>query len=136
MGDPAWARDPGLASLGGRRRLEDELDARLAEWTSSRTREDVVAGLRKRGVPCAPVNDMADLHRDPQLSARQVWRRVDHPVIGSYSAVGPPFLLSETPAVIRAAAPLLGEHNEHVFMDLLNLTAEEYDRHLVEGSFD
>ena len=57
-------------------------------------------------------------------------------MIGPYSAVGPPFLLSETPAHVRSAAPLLGEHNEHVFRDLLSLTAEEYDRHLADGAFD
>jgi benzylsuccinate CoA-transferase BbsF subunit len=136
MGDPGWALDPRLSGLEGRRAAEDELDRRLTEWTLLQAREVVVARLRASGVPSAPVNDMADLHRDAQLSERQVWRLVEHPVIGPYSAVGPPFLLSETPARIRSAAPLLGEHNEHVFKDLLNLTAEEYDRHLAEGTFD
>jgi crotonobetainyl-CoA:carnitine CoA-transferase CaiB-like acyl-CoA transferase len=136
MGDPVWARDRSLAGLQGRRAAEEELDRRLTEWTRSRAREEVVSRLRAGGVPCAPVNDMADLHRDAQLAERQVWRRVEHPVIGPYSAVGPPFLLSETPARIRSAAPLLGEHNQHVFRDLLELTADEYDRHLAEGTFD
>ena len=96
----------------------------------------MVSCLRAEGLPCAPVNDMADLHRDAQLTERQVWRRVEHPVIGPYSAVGPPFLLSETPARVDSPAPLLGEHNQRVFRDLLGLTADEYDRHLSEGAFD
>ena len=50
--------------------------------------------------------------------------------------VGPPFLLSETPARIKSPAPLLGEHNQWVFRRLLSLSAEEYDRHQAEGSFD
>jgi len=136
MDDPDWAREAGMASVEGRREVEGELDRRLAEWTCSRTREEVVGRLRAMGVPCAPVNDMADLHRDAQLAERQVWRRVEHPVIGPYSAVGPPFLLSETPARIRSAAPLLGEHNQHVFRDLLSLTAEEYEDHQAGGAFD
>ena len=51
MGDPTWARDPALSGPGGRREVEDEVDRRLAEWTGSRERQEVVAHLRAAGVP-------------------------------------------------------------------------------------
>jgi formyl-CoA transferase/CoA:oxalate CoA-transferase len=83
----------------------------------------------------APVNSMADLYSDPQLQARQLWRRVDHAEIGPHHAEGPPFLLSETPAAVRAAAPLLGEHTEHVFRNLVGLDAAEYAAMEADGVF-
>ncbi len=126
LGNPAWAAARELAVADGRRALAPELDAHLSEWTASLTREEVVARLRGAGVHVAPVNDMADLHRDPQLEQRQAWRPVTHPVLERYGALGPPFLLSHTPAVVDAGAPLLGEHNRYVFSDLLGLGDDEY----------
>jgi crotonobetainyl-CoA:carnitine CoA-transferase CaiB-like acyl-CoA transferase len=56
----------------------------------------------------------------------KVWQPVDHPVIGCYLAEGPPYRLSQTPAELHAAAPLLGAHNEHVLLELLGYSREEY----------
>ena len=136
LGDPEWSRDSALGSLEGRKSAEDLLDQDLSAWTAGLSREDVVSMLRAAGLRCAPVNDMQDLHADPQLAVRQVWRKLEHPEIGEYSAVGPPFLLSETPASIQSPAPLLGEHNRHVFLDLLGLDAVEFERNEAEGVFD
>jgi crotonobetainyl-CoA:carnitine CoA-transferase CaiB-like acyl-CoA transferase len=136
IGDPDWCRQPALAHADGRRAHEDEIDDRLAEWTASSDRDDLVARLRAVEVHCAPVNDMADLHTDPQLRSRQAFRAVEHPVIGTYSAQGPPYLLSETPAVIDRPAPLLGQHNYEVFIGLLGLDSSEYGRLAGEGAFD
>ena len=136
LGDPEWSRDEALDSLEGRKAAEDLLDQKMSAWTAGQSREEVVSRLRAAGLRCAPVNDMQDLHSDPQLSLRQVWRKLKHPVIGEYSAVGPPFLLSETPASIESPAPLLGEHNRRVFIDFLGLDEVEFERHKAEGVFD
>jgi crotonobetainyl-CoA:carnitine CoA-transferase CaiB-like acyl-CoA transferase len=135
LGGPAWATRPELATAAGRRSAEAELDARIAVWTRTLSREEVVACLRRAEVHVAPVNSMADLYSDPQLQARQLWRRVDHAEIGPHHAEGPPFLLSETPAAVRAAAPLLGEHTEHVFRNLVGLDAAEYAAMEADGVF-
>ena len=45
----------GYAELTGRLADQDALDARLAAWTATQQRDDVVAALRAAGVPCAPV---------------------------------------------------------------------------------
>ncbi|MDQ1539091.1 MAG: hypothetical protein QOE58_3484, partial [Actinomycetota bacterium] len=136
LGDPEWSRDAALDSLEGRKAAEDLLDQKLTAWTAGLSREDVVSRLRAAGLRGAPVNDMQDLHADPQLAVRQVWRKLKHPVIGEYSAVGPAFHLSETPASIESPAPLLGEHNRRVFIDLLGLDEVEFERNNAEGVFD
>ncbi len=136
IGDPRWARVSELATASGRRRAELELDRELAVWTSSLTREEVVARLRQAGVHVAPVNDMADLHADPQLRLRDVWRPVEHPVMGRYCALGPPFLLSHTPAIVDSGAPLLGQHTRQVCCELLGLSDEEYQRYEATGVFE
>jgi len=135
LGDPDWARPPDLATAEGRRRAEAALDAGIAAWTATLPRAEVVARLRRAGVHVAPVNSMADLFADPQLRARKVWRPVEHPELGRHHAEGPPFLLSETPAEVEAGAPLLGEHTEQVFRDVVGLSAEEFAALEARGVF-
>ena len=43
---------------------------------------------------------------------------VEHPVLGAMPQIGVPFKLSETPASIRSAPPLLGEHSEEILAEL------------------
>jgi crotonobetainyl-CoA:carnitine CoA-transferase CaiB-like acyl-CoA transferase len=43
---------------------------------------------------------------------------VDHPVLGTIRQVGLPFELSATPASIRSAPPLLGEHSREILAEL------------------
>jgi benzylsuccinate CoA-transferase BbsF subunit len=134
LGNPAWA--PAGSGLETRRSAEAVIDHNLAEWTSQRSRDEVVARLRRARVHVAPVNDMRDLFADPQLGRRRIWRHLHHPVIGEHPAVGPPFHLSETPARIERPAFLLGQHNREVFCGLLGLGEQEYRAREREGVFD
>jgi formyl-CoA transferase/CoA:oxalate CoA-transferase len=43
---------------------------------------------------------------------------VEHPVLGAVRQVGLPFTLSATPASIRTAPPLLGEHTAEILAEL------------------
>lgn len=136
IGDPDWAQDPALATAEGRRAAADDLDLRIAEWTRARSREEVVKTLRAAGVHVAPVNDMADLHADPQLAAREMFRPLEHAALGSYMAVGPAFALSETPARLTRGAPLLGEHTRKVMREVLAIDGEEFARLEEAHAFD
>jgi benzylsuccinate CoA-transferase BbsF subunit len=136
VGDPEWARMPALESGEGRRAGAAALDGGLAAWTSRLERDEVIARLTAAGVHVAPVEDMADLHTDPQLAARGFWQPVNHAVIGTYMAEGPAFRLSATPAQIASPAPLLGEHTEYVVTKLLGLSREEFERRQAVGAFE
>ena len=60
-----------------------------------------------------------------QLDARGAWQEVRHPVMGTQRVQGPPWRLSETPPTVRSAAPLLGQHNHRVLVDLLGASTDE-----------
>lgn len=128
IGNPGWAQSSSLDTVYGRRADEEELDRNIAVWTGERPRDEVLKTLRSAGVHAAPVNDMADLHADPQLAPRQVFRPLAHAALGTYMGVGPPFALSETPATLSAGAPLLGQHTRQVMRDVLGVKDEDYDR--------
>ena len=135
LGDPDWSRDGSFATAEGRREREVELDARIAEWTRPRSREEAVRALRERGLSAAPVESVAELFDDPQLAERGVWRRAPHAGLGEIGLMAPPFALSETPARADRAGPTLGEHNEAVFKGLLGLGADEYASLAADGVF-
>jgi benzylsuccinate CoA-transferase BbsF subunit len=135
LGDPDWARDGSLATADGRRAREADLDARIAQWTRTRTREETVAALRARGLRAAPVESIGELFEDDQLAHRGVWRRAPHAGLGDVGLMAPPFALSETPARPDRAGPTLGEHNEAVFKGLLGLSADEYASLAADGVF-
>ncbi|MBW1804551.1 MAG: CoA transferase, partial [Deltaproteobacteria bacterium] len=54
--------------------------------------------------------------------------QVEHPVIGKDWVIAPPWRPSDTPAQINRHAPLLGEHNEYVFGELLGMSSVEIRR--------
>jgi formyl-CoA transferase len=99
-------------------RHRDELIAKLIEVFVARTTRDWVDSLRKANVPCSPINDIATVMNDPHVRFRQMVKSVDHPALGEIDLIGPVAKLSETPATIRSAPPLLGQHTNEVLLEL------------------
>jgi benzylsuccinate CoA-transferase BbsF subunit len=135
LDDAAWINDARFRTLLGRKAHEAEIDQCVAEWSAERERDDVVALLRTAGLRAAPVNSMADLFSDPQLTAR-TWKPVDHPVLGRVHVMAPPFHLRATPPRVERAAPLLGEHTREVLTEVLGLPDSELDALEREGVLD
>jgi crotonobetainyl-CoA:carnitine CoA-transferase CaiB-like acyl-CoA transferase len=69
-------------------------------------------------VPSGPINDVLSALAMPQSQARDMDVTVEHPVLGPIRQVGLPFKLSATPASIRSAPPLLGEHTDEILAEL------------------
>jgi crotonobetainyl-CoA:carnitine CoA-transferase CaiB-like acyl-CoA transferase len=135
IGSPTWATDNRFKTALSRKRHESAIDARVAEWTSFRARDDVVRALRAAGLRAAPVNSMADLFGDPQLVAR-TWKPVEHPVLGRVHVMAPPFLLRDTPPCVERPAPLLGQHTREVLNEVLGLADAEIDELERDGVLD
>ena len=92
-----------------------------------------MALMQQAGVAAGVVQDGQDLlTRDPQLAERGFHVYLDHPEAGRIAHDGLTFSLSATPGEIRRA-PMLGEHNEYVYREILGLSEEELDRLTVEG---
>ena len=64
------------------------------------------------------------MDKDPHLKHRKYYRELAHPEIGELRAPRQPCVLSKTPDEIRRA-PLIGEHNEYVFKEILGMTDGE-----------
>ena len=132
LGDPAWAQDPALDTLAGRKAAEDRLDEALAGWTGSLELGEVLARLQP-AVPCGPVLDVPDLHTDPQIGARGYWVPLEHSVQGTVPYDGTAALLSRTPGALTKAGPCLGEDSFTVLVDVLGMDPDEVAMLLAEG---
>ncbi|MEA5671775.1 CaiB/BaiF CoA-transferase family protein [Pseudomonas sp. MH2] len=122
-GQPQWADDPRFATNKQRVAHRAELIPLIRQATVFKTTAEWVAELERAGVPCGPINDLAQMFQDPQVVARGLKVDVPHPLAGSVPQVASPIRLSETPVEYRLAPPLLGEHTEAVLMDVLGLDA-------------
>lgn len=111
---PELARDPRFATNAARLAHRDELRAILAARFATAPRDTWLAALAAAEVPCGPVNDVAQAFADPQVVARGVVTTVEHPTAGPIRLPGPPFRLSRTPASVRAAPPLQGQHTAEI----------------------
>ena len=118
MGLPELVDDPLFAANDARVRNRDELRPRLAATFVTRPTSAWLAALDAAQVPCGPVNDVHAAFAQPQAVARDMRVDVTHPVLGVMPQVGIPFKLSATPASIRSAPPLLGEHSVEILGEL------------------
>jgi len=132
LGRPSWATDATLQTFAGRQARVGEIECKLDGWTRERTQDDAVATLVAAGIDAAPVEDLGDLHDDPQLTHRRHFRTVEHPVLGLHPAETHAIRFSAMEPALRIAAPRLGQHTEHVLRELLGMGADEY-RRLVDG---
>jgi len=81
--------------------------------------------LEDADVPCAPVNDMYDAVREPQLVANDMIQAVEHPVIGLLHVMGSAFKFSDMKSDVRRSPPMLGQHTDEVLRDLLGYKQEQ-----------
>ena len=126
MGSPGWAADVDFATVAGRVARQDDLDARLGEWTKNFDKHDLMHRLQAVGVPAGAVQNSRDLAEvDQQIADRGTFFELDHPVIGPALFEGNPMDFSRTEQQHWRSAPLLGEDNDYVFGELLGLSADE-----------
>jgi len=131
MGNPQWANDEKYAGTLSRWKNQEGLDAHIEQWTMGYTQYEVTEMLQKAGVAASPTLTNRGLVEDPHLNARGFFETWDHPEIGKQKYDGLLWKMNKTPGKIRRRAPLVGEHNNHVFGELLGMPREEIDR-LVE----
>lgn len=136
LGQPAWTQDSRFASPAERIRNQDALDALVEGWTRPRPAEAVMARLQAVGLAAGVVQNGREMvERDPQLRHRGFFEPAAHGELGEWPIEGMPLRFSESDNRAQRAAPLLGEHNEFVFRELLGLSDEEFALGYGEGVF-
>jgi len=113
--------------------VEEVTSENVGEWVGQRPVEEVVKLLAKTGVPVAPVLDLDQVKANEHAKAREMFVTVDHPTLGEVTLPGFPIKFSETKGDITMPAPLLGQHNEEVYSDLLGLSKEKLEELRKEG---
>ena len=127
MGRPGLADEPQWATLAQRAARSDEINDEVAAWTSSRTAAEVEAACIAHEVPVGTAYSAVDILADPHFAARGDLVEVDDPVAGPHLQQAPfPRLDGRRPTPPRPA-PLLGEHNDEVWRQVVGLTDGELE---------
>ena len=100
----------------------------LDEAIGARPRAFWLEELEKAGIPCGPINDLAQTFGDPHVRARGMRRELEHPAAGSVPTVANPIRFSECPVEYDRAPPTLGQHTEEILSGLLGKEAAEIER--------
>jgi len=104
----------------------DRIMGPLGEFFKRHTKKELFQGGIQRHIMVFPLNDTKDLTEDPQLAARQYWAELEHRELGDRITYPGPFVkLSATPVRLGRRAPLIGEHNEEIYVGELSLSREK-----------
>ena len=118
IGKPEWTSDPDYATPAARLPRLDEIFDAIEEWTSSKTKFEVMEICNPLDIPVGPILSMKEISEDEGLRATGTIVEVDHPERGAYVSVGCPFKFSDHQPEVRRS-PLLGEHTMEVLTDVL-----------------
>jgi benzylsuccinate CoA-transferase BbsF subunit len=132
LGNPAWTGDEKFSDAYNRWENQDELDRLVTEWTVNYTHYEITEMLQKVGIAAMPSFNNQELFSDPHFKERKLAVEVEHPVMGKQVVLGPPWRLSETPAEVTKASPVIGESDEYVFGELLGLPSNEIKQLIAE----
>ncbi|WP_095093266.1 CaiB/BaiF CoA-transferase family protein [Pseudomonas sp. Irchel 3A5] len=127
-GQAQWADDPRFLTNKLRVANRAELIPLIRQATVFKTTAQWVSELEAAGVPCGPINDLAQVFDDPHVQARGLAMNMPHALGGSVPQVASPIRLSVTPIEYRRAPPLLGEHTSEVLERILGLSTPEVVR--------
>lgn len=127
MGNPEWSKDEKFKPEIFHRSA-GEAQPYVMAWAAEQCKEDVFHGGQRRGNTLAPVYTVGEVVNSEHVKAREFLVEVDHPEAGRLHYTTMPFKLSETPATLDRAAPLLGEHNEEVLCSWLGYSHQDLAR--------
>lgn len=108
--------------------LVELLNARF----KTRSTDAWLQDLEQAGVPAGPVLSIGEMLNDPHVQARDMVVEVDHQRVGKTRTLGAPVKFSDTPANIRRAAPVLGQHTREI-MHELGFTDSDIEQHAARG---
>jgi crotonobetainyl-CoA:carnitine CoA-transferase CaiB-like acyl-CoA transferase len=123
LGLSDWGAAYGDNALRVERR--EEVMQKLTFAVAALDRAELISRLDRADVPVGPVNDVAEILRDPHVRARRLVGSFDYPEVGEFKALAIPykFLGWDNPEIGRP--PALGEHTESVLAELLGLSNQE-----------
>ena len=133
MGNPSWTKEEKFSTLSKRKENSKKLDGFIEQWTTQRTPEDVMQLLQEAGISAGVVQNGEDLAEDPQLKARDFFIPLDHATLGRTISDSTPIRFKDNSKVPWKAAPLLGEDNRYVCLELLGFKEDDLSSYIERG---
>jgi CoA:oxalate CoA-transferase len=119
LGRPDLAENPLFKTNPLRNQHQEALKAEIESVLRKAGTDDWIKVLEAAGVPCGPVNNIAQALAHPQAAARNMLVEVDDPTMGSLKLAGNPMKLSAFPdPTSRAPAPDLDGDRERILREL------------------
>jgi crotonobetainyl-CoA:carnitine CoA-transferase CaiB-like acyl-CoA transferase len=112
IGREELAQDERYATNPDRVANREELVETLQQAFSKRPADEWVEEIREAGVPCGPVNALADVFTDEHVLSSGILQDVDHPAVGMLKMLASPVLVDGGRLPIRRPPPTLGQHTE------------------------
>ncbi len=124
MGREDLLDDPRFRSHPDRAANMEATEAVVSAWTSTHTKAEVAAILKRARVPCAPVRNAIEVMNDAHMHARGMLQHVNHPSLGDVILPNSPLRLHGADRTEAVPSPALGQHNAEVYGDWLGLGAD------------
>jgi crotonobetainyl-CoA:carnitine CoA-transferase CaiB-like acyl-CoA transferase len=122
-GAPELAADARFTTNDRRVENRGALVPAVTALLERRTTGEWLDRLRRAQVPCGPINDLAQVFAEPQVTHRQMRLDLPHPLAGSVPGIRNPVRFSRTPIEYRRSPPLLGADTTAVLRSRLGLDA-------------
>ncbi len=133
IGEEEWKTKDGYATPPERLDKLNEIFARIEEWTMTKTKFEVMDICNPHDIPVGPILSTKELIEDEGLRATGTIVDVDHPERGTYTSVGCPIKLSDSPVEVLRS-PLLGEHTVEILSEVLGYSGEDLARVVDSGA--
>lgn len=110
VGRAEWNADPRYKTNASRLEHQEELMPQIEALMRTRCRAEWIACLEAAGVPCTPINTLAEVAKEPQTAAVEMLHAI--PGLGEF--VRMPLRFDGERPPIRRPAPTLGQHNAEI----------------------
>ena len=127
LGVDGWLDDPRFSTVSSRRTNKAELNQLIEARLHDDTSENWVIRLNAVGVPCGPVNTVAEVFDDPQVKYLEMAKPVEHPISGHIEILKNATNIEGVSSDIRMPSPLKGEHSRELLSEF-GFTQDEIDR--------
>lgn len=99
----------------------------VTDWTSTKTKYEVMRDLSALGIPVGAVQDTVEVFDDPHLQSRDMIVETTDPLRGTYKLIGCPIKIDSNRVELKLP-PQLGEHSEEILSTILGLESAEVQR--------
>lgn len=126
IGRPDLIEDPKFATNALRVKNREELDIIVEAWTMTMTTDEVINLLLPMGFACAPILELDQVVANEQIGgARNMFPEIEDPEVGKMRFTNSAVKMSETMPEIRCPAPVMGQHNEEVYKEILGYSSDK-----------